>query len=208
MTDSYGLRAKLYELWHEGGWTYRPVANKCLCKQRPLLGNIFLTRTNGLNKKTCSVCGPCDICVTQQQNCLKRCFVCDPCRRVVSRTRLEFSYLKTRVEAGSNTSTVTQRVVVGDEKGSLKSETVKYGREYQGTQTREILCWQGPVAYTKDRPPHLVRECAPQKQDRNCQTSNKYLVMGSRWSSTPRLTDWPSVAMWLWLWLQRGSRIE
>jgi hypothetical protein len=32
------------------------------------------------------------------------------------------------VEAGSNTSTVTQRVVGGDEKGSLGSETVKYGR--------------------------------------------------------------------------------
>jgi hypothetical protein len=42
-----------------------------------------------------------------------------------------------RVEAGSNTSTVTLRVVGGDEKGSLKSETVKYGREYQGTRTRE-----------------------------------------------------------------------
>jgi hypothetical protein len=31
---------------------------------------------------------------------------------------------KTRVEAGSNTSTVILRVVGGDEKGSLKSETV------------------------------------------------------------------------------------
>jgi hypothetical protein len=37
---------------------------------------------------------------------------------------------QTRVEAGSNTSTVTLRVVGGDEKGSLKFETVKYGREY------------------------------------------------------------------------------
>jgi hypothetical protein len=33
-----------------------------------------------------------------------------------------------RVEAGSITSTVTLRVVGGEEKGSLKSETVKYGR--------------------------------------------------------------------------------
>jgi hypothetical protein len=32
----------------------------------------------------------------------------------------------TRVEAGSNTSTVTLRVIGGDEMGSLKSETVKY----------------------------------------------------------------------------------
>jgi hypothetical protein len=41
----------------------------------------------------------------------------------------------TRVEAGSNTSTITLRVVGGDEKGSLKSKTVKYGRESQGTRT-------------------------------------------------------------------------
>jgi hypothetical protein len=44
---------------------------------------------------------------------------------------------ESRVEAGSNTSTVTLRVVGGDEKGSLKSETVKYGRESHGTRTRE-----------------------------------------------------------------------
>jgi hypothetical protein len=43
----------------------------------------------------------------------------------------------TRVEAGSNTSTVTMRVVGGDEMGSLKSETVKYGRESKGARTRE-----------------------------------------------------------------------
>jgi hypothetical protein len=60
--------------------------------------------------------------------------------------------LVSRVEAGSNTSTVTLRVVEGDEKESLKSETVKYGRESQGTRTRERLRWQEPAAYTKDRP--------------------------------------------------------
>jgi hypothetical protein len=43
------------------------------------------------------------------------------------------------VEAGSNTSTVTLRVVEGDEKGSLESETGKYGLEFQGTRTRERL---------------------------------------------------------------------
>jgi hypothetical protein len=47
------------------------------------------------------------------------------------------------VEAGSNTSTVTLRVVGGDEKGSLKSETVKYGHESYGTRTRKLLLWQG-----------------------------------------------------------------
>jgi hypothetical protein len=54
---------------------------------------------------------------------------------------------ETRVESGSNTSTVTLRVAGGDENGSLISETVRYGHESH------------PV----------VREGAPQKQDRNCQ---------------------------------------
>jgi hypothetical protein len=67
------------------------------------------------------------------------------------------------VEAGSNTPTVTLRVVGGDEKGSLKSETVKYGRESKGTRTRERLRWQGPAAYTKDRPV-LSSERAPHKK--------------------------------------------
>jgi hypothetical protein len=68
----------------------------------------------------------------------------------------------TRVEAGSNTSTVTLQVVGGDEKGSLKTETVKYGREIQGTQTRERLRWRGPATYTKDIPV-LSSERAPHK---------------------------------------------
>jgi hypothetical protein len=41
----------------------------------------------------------------------------------------------TRVEAGSNTSIVTLRVVGGDEKESFKYETVKYGREPQKNKT-------------------------------------------------------------------------
>jgi hypothetical protein len=43
----------------------------------------------------------------------------------------------TRVEAGSNTSTVNLLVVGGDEKGSLNYETVKYGHESHGTRTRK-----------------------------------------------------------------------
>jgi hypothetical protein len=65
-----------------------------------------------------------------------------------------------RVEAGSNTSTVTLRVVGGDKKGSLKSETVIYGYKSQETRTRERLRWQGPAAHTKDRPV-LLSERAP-----------------------------------------------
>jgi hypothetical protein len=36
---------------------------------------------------------------------------------------------------GSNTSTIALRVVGGDEKGSLESETVKYGLKSHGTRT-------------------------------------------------------------------------
>jgi hypothetical protein len=75
-----------------------------------------------------------------------------------------------RVEAGSTTSTVTLRDVGGDEKGSLKSETVKYGPEFQGTRIRERLRRQRPTAYTEERPAPRVREGSPQKQDRTCQT--------------------------------------
>jgi hypothetical protein len=49
----------------------------------------------------------------------------------------------------------------------------------------------------------LVREGAPQNQDFNCQT------VINIWSWAPDgawhqdlLTDWPSVAMWLWLWMR------
>jgi hypothetical protein len=52
--------------------------------------------------------------------------------------------LVTHVEAGSDTSTVTLRVVGGDERGSLKSETVKYGLESRRTRTRERLRWRAP----------------------------------------------------------------
>jgi hypothetical protein len=58
----------------------------------------------------------------------------------------------TRVEAGSNTSTMTLRVVGGDEKRSLKCETVKYGLKSQGTRTRERLRWQGQQHIQKTDP--------------------------------------------------------
>jgi hypothetical protein len=47
-------------------------------------------------------------------------------------------------------------------KGSLKSETLKYGHESQGTRTRKGLLWRVPAAYTKDRPV-LSSERGPQK---------------------------------------------
>jgi hypothetical protein len=92
----------------------------------------------------------------------ERCFLCGPCRGIMTRTVGAMSSV-TRVEAGSNTSTVILRVVGGDEKGSLKYETVKYGRESQGT----ALARASSIYKRQNHP--LVRESAPQKQDRNCQ---------------------------------------
>jgi hypothetical protein len=66
----------------------------------------------------------------------------------------------TLVEAVSNTSTMTLRVVGDDKKRSLKSETAKYGHESHGTRTRERLRWRGPVAYIEESP-GLSSETAP-----------------------------------------------
>jgi hypothetical protein len=48
-----------------------------------------------------------------------------------------YKWYRTRVEAGSNTSAVAQRVVGGDGKECLESETVQYGHESHGTRIRE-----------------------------------------------------------------------
>jgi hypothetical protein len=108
----------------------------------------------------------------------------------------------TRVEAGSNTSTVTLRVVGGNEKGSLKSETVKYGRESQGTRSENNCAGKGHQHIRKTDPSSRQRGRPPKKQDRNCQT----VINIWSWASDGArhqdlLTEWPSVAMWFWLWL-------
>jgi hypothetical protein len=68
--------------------------------------------------------------------------------------------MKSRVEAGSNTSTVALRGVGDDEKESLESETVKYGLGSHVTRTREWLRWRGPTAIVNDKPV-LSSESAP-----------------------------------------------
>jgi hypothetical protein len=90
-------------------------------------------------------------------------------------------------------------------KGSLKFETIKCGRRApRDLDSRKNALVKASSMYKRLTRP-LVREGAPQKQDHNCQrvinNSNKYLVMSHGWGLTPRLTDWPSVAMWLLLWL-------
>jgi hypothetical protein len=75
--------------------------------------------------------------------------------------RLENKYRALTYCAGSNTSTVALQVVGGDEKGSLKSETVKYG----GTPTQERLRCQGPASYKRNRtvlsPERVPRKIKP-----------------------------------------------
>jgi hypothetical protein len=75
-----------------------------------------------------------------------------------------------RVEAVSNTSTVALRVVGGDEKGSLKSETVKYGHESNETRTREYTALARISSNCKRQTRPLVRESAPHQQTSNCLT--------------------------------------
>jgi hypothetical protein len=105
-----------------------------------------------------------------------------------------------RVEAGSNTSIVTVRVIGGDEKGSLKTETVKYRHKSLGTRPRERLRSRRAAEYTKDRPV-LSSERAPHK--------NKPVTVNliNIWLCAPYgvrhqdlLIDRSAVAMWLWLW--------
>jgi hypothetical protein len=82
------------------------------------------------------------------------------------------------VEARSNTSSVALRVVVGDEKGRLESETVKYGRDSHGTRTLEWLRWREPAAIVNDRPV-LTSERALHINKRNSLTAIKI------WSYAP-----------------------
>jgi hypothetical protein len=65
-----------------------------------------------------------------------------------------------RVDSGSNTSTVALRVVGGDEKGSLESERVNYGHKSHGIRTWKWMRWRRQTALVNDRPV-LSSERAP-----------------------------------------------
>jgi hypothetical protein len=93
--------------WWDDAVLYRPSANRWLCKQQPLLSNArYIQARNNTTR-----CNPS----LGNRYCWKRCFPLDPPQNYITRTqgRLKGS---TRVEAGSNTSTVTLRLVGGDEK--------------------------------------------------------------------------------------------
>jgi hypothetical protein len=75
---------------------------------------------------------------------------------------------QTRVEVASNTSTVTLRVVGGDENGSLESETVKYGHESKGLGPEKHYSGEGHQHIQKTDPSSRQRG-RPRKQDCNCE---------------------------------------
>jgi hypothetical protein len=94
------------------------------------------------------------------------------------------------VEAGSNTSSVILRVEGGDEKGSLKSETIKYDHESQGTRTRERLPGKGQQ-HVQNTDPSARQKERPTSTSLQLSDSNKDLVVSSRWVLYSK-TDWPT----------------
>jgi hypothetical protein len=86
-------------------------------------------------------------------------------------------------------------------KGKSQIWDSKMSRVRTDSDPRKTTLARASSTYKRQTGP-LVREGAPQKQDRNYQT------VINIWSWAPDgarhqdlLTDWPSVVMWLWLWL-------
>jgi hypothetical protein len=127
-------------------------------KTRVLLRNLhtFLWRCGFLETNLVWNVFPCQRASNRHSSCLPLEYISDLVEKIHS---FIHSFIS-RVEAGSNTSTVALRDVGGDEKGSLESETIKYDRESQGTRTREWLRCRGPAAIVNDRPV-LSSERAP-----------------------------------------------
>jgi hypothetical protein len=128
-----------------------------------------------------------------------------PCRSRDKRRPVENPSVQSRVEAGSNNSTVALRVVGGEKKRSLESETVKYGRESHGTRTREWMRWRGLAAIVNDRPILSSGRMLYMDYDRRCSIEKTIWPWVSK-SSTPRRSvnrqslsnldldlNWPSV---------------
>jgi hypothetical protein len=64
-------------------------------------------------------------------------------------------------------------IVGGDKKGSLESETVKYGRESHGTRTRKGMRWLGAAAIVNDRPILSDERMLYKDYDRRCSIEKK-----------------------------------
>jgi hypothetical protein len=81
------------------------------------------------------------------------------------------------------------------DKRSLKSETVKYGRESQGDSDPRMTALARARSNCKRQTRPLVREGAPYQQTRNCPTAEKKSgrkpQMDALYQDRP--ADWPSV---------------
>jgi hypothetical protein len=82
-------------------------------------------------------------------------------------------------------------------KGSLKSETVKYGRKSQGTTTEKDCAGKGPAAHTKDRPilsseraSHGIKNVTVRRIPYS-ERKKKNLVVSPGWVLYAK-TDWPT----------------
>jgi hypothetical protein len=96
----------------------RAISGQRLCKHVPVARQQILNNA-----------------MVEQQQCKRSVSTWSVPRYYKQRTRSVDS--QSRVEAGSNTSTVTLLVVGGEKKGSQESETVKYGHESRGSRTRK-----------------------------------------------------------------------
>jgi hypothetical protein len=67
------------------------------------------------------------------------------------------------------------------------------------------IYWQGQRTDWQTTDPTSRQRGRPHRQDCNFLKIkiNKFLVIFPRWGTTPRQTDWLSVAMWLWLELNQ-----
>jgi hypothetical protein len=101
------------------------LVNNLSLQRITTIGNALLN-SGEINKlhQQYGLCFPLGLCIAEV-------------KEANSEPRSRFVESVSCVEAGLNTSTVALRVVGGNEKGSLESETVKYVRESHGTRTRD-----------------------------------------------------------------------
>jgi hypothetical protein len=82
------------------------------------------------------------------------------------------------VVAGSNTSTVALRVVGGDERGNLESETVKYGRSPKGLGPENDYTGEGQQQFRMTDP-------SPRPRGRPTTTKCSCLTVTTMWIWSP-----------------------
>jgi hypothetical protein len=87
---------------------------------------------------------------------------------ITRRTEMAVEGYDIHVEVGSNTSTVTLRVVGGDEKGSLKSETVNVVARTKGL---------GPEKDCASKGQQHVQKTDPSSRQRGRPTKNKTVTV-------------------------------